>query len=123
MITLGVIWGSGVGFAYPILVVVSMRWFPENRGLVAGLCSGIYGSGAFLFDSIQSKIVNPTNIAIHPKLGYTQVPEILERIPLMCVYIAMIMLSMQMIAIFCIRNPPWYVTCVYMQKMHKYFCV
>eukprot|EP01084_Bolivina_argentea_P254373 427624_1 len=60
ILTYGIIFGSGVGIGYPVLVIVCMRWFPEKRGLICGIISAIFGSGAFVFDTIQTELVNPT---------------------------------------------------------------
>eukprot|EP01083_Nonionella_stella_P022559 62390_1 len=108
IVTYGVIFGCGVGIGYPVLVIVCMRWFPKHRGAVCGIISAIYGSGAFVFDSIQTALVNPDNVSINPSTGYVLQNDVIQRIPFMFAYIAAIMLTMQIIAIACVRSPPWF---------------
>eukprot|EP01083_Nonionella_stella_P104297 298719_1 len=104
------IFGCGVGIGYPIHPIVCMRWFPMRRGLVNGVISAIFGAGPFVFDAIQSKLVNPQNIAINAHFGYTKDDDIIERIPFMFVYVAGIMFTMQLLSLLCVKNPPWFVT-------------
>lgn len=106
--TLGIIWNAGNGIAFPILMIVCMRWFPNKRGLVGGFSLGLFGVGAFVFVFLESSLVNPSNIKIDHNIGYVKHPEIIERIPVMCMYIAAVMAGMQTISIFCIKNPPWF---------------
>jgi hypothetical protein len=87
-----------------------MRWFPLRRGLICGMISAVFGSGPFLFDSIQAKLVNPGNIPMNPSYGYAAEFAVVERIPFMFAYVAAIMLTMQSISILCIRSPPWFNT-------------
>lgn len=97
-----------MSIAYPILVLVGFRWFPNKHGLIGGICYGFIGSGGILFDIIQEYLINPQNIKFDHNVGYVHQPEIIARIPFMCVYIAVIMAGMQLISIVCISNPPWF---------------
>ena len=42
----GVIGGSGIGLAYVVPIAVSMRWFPDKKGLITGLAVAGFGFGA-----------------------------------------------------------------------------
>eukprot|EP01084_Bolivina_argentea_P074178 134590_1 len=108
-ITFG-LFGCGVGIGYPVQPIVCMRWFPMRRGLVNGIISAVFGSGPFVFDAIQSKLVNPENVAINDSYGYSKNTDILQRIPFMFAYVACIMFTMQLISIMCVKNPPWFIT-------------
>jgi len=110
VITYGIIFGSGVGIGYPVLVIVCMRWFPKQRGLICGIISAVFGSGAFVFDSIQTKLVNPHNLAIDASYGYVLQMDVVSRIPFMFAYVAAIMFTMQLIGIMCVRSPPWFIS-------------
>lgn len=110
MLTYGIILGSGVGIAFPVLVVVGMRWFPDKQGFIGGFCLAMLVSGAVVFDSLQSFLINPDHIHFNAKVGYAKQPQIIARIPLMCIYIALIMWVMQIISILCVSNPPWFVS-------------
>jgi len=44
-IFIGVIGGSGVGFAYVVPIVLGMKWFPEMKGLIIGpVMGGVLGN-------------------------------------------------------------------------------
>ena len=93
------LYGIGIGIGYPILLIVSLRWFPNKRhyGLIGGFISCIFGGVAIIFDLIETKLVNPMNVTIN-KLN-------IDNIPTMFVYVG---LSMFSIALLLIKNPPWY---------------
>ena len=38
-----------------------MRWFPHNKGMAMGVVVGGFGGGAFIFNQIQTAILNPDN--------------------------------------------------------------
>jgi oxalate/formate antiporter len=46
-LTYGVIGGFGTGIIYVGIVGLMVRWFPDRRGLAAGLAAAGYGFGAF----------------------------------------------------------------------------
>src|ERR1700744_4320868 len=46
-LTYGVIGGFGTGIIYVGIVALMVRWFPDRRGLAAGLAAAGYGFGAF----------------------------------------------------------------------------
>nr|KAG5698618.1 hypothetical protein BaRGS_003132 [Batillaria attramentaria] len=62
MLTYGVMFGLGIGFAYAIPLGVAMRWMPDRPGLVNGFVVAGFGGGAFIFDQIQTAYVNPHNL-------------------------------------------------------------
>ncbi len=45
-IFIGVIGGSGIGFAYVVPIAVGMRWFPDKKGMITGLAVAGFGFGA-----------------------------------------------------------------------------
>ena len=108
MVTYGIIFGIGTGIGYPVSVVVLMKWFPKRKGVVCGFNSAVFGAGVFVFDAIQTKLVNPYNLAMDSSYGYALQQDIIVRIPFMFIYVAAIMLTMNIIAIVCTRNPPWF---------------
>jgi MFS transporter, OFA family, oxalate/formate antiporter len=50
--TLYTIAGFGVAFVYCGGVAIGLKWFPDKRGLAAGLVTAGYGSGAALFNPL-----------------------------------------------------------------------
>lgn len=93
---------------YPLLVTAGMRWFSDKRGFVGGLSQGLMAGGGFIFDSLQTIFVNPSDIKYVAKVGLIKHPEIIARIPSMFLYIGIIMSGMQLIALASISNPPWF---------------
>lgn len=47
--TIGVLAGAGIGFAYVCPIAALVKWFPNSKGLVAGVAVAGFGLGAFLF--------------------------------------------------------------------------
>lgn len=46
LLFIGVVGGSGIGLAYVVPIAVSMRWFPDKKGLITGLAVAGFGFGA-----------------------------------------------------------------------------
>ncbi|MGH0052805.1 MAG: MFS transporter [Sphaerochaetaceae bacterium] len=52
LLAVGIVAGSGIGFAYVVPLSVGMQWFPRHKGLVTGLAVGGFGGGAVILASI-----------------------------------------------------------------------
>ena len=56
VLTIGIIGGAGIGFAYALPISTGVAWFPDKKGLVTGLGMAGFGAGAliwyYLFDGI-----------------------------------------------------------------------
>ena len=48
-LTIGVIGGAGIGFAYALPVSVGTKWFPDKKGLVVGLSMAGFGAGSLIW--------------------------------------------------------------------------
>ena len=46
VILIGFIGGAGIGMAYVVPIAVSIRWFPDKKGLITGLAVAGFGFGA-----------------------------------------------------------------------------
>src|SRR5205823_45858 len=44
----GVLGGIGAGIVYGVSIGSALKWFPDRRGLAAGITSGAFGAGAAL---------------------------------------------------------------------------
>jgi OFA family oxalate/formate antiporter-like MFS transporter len=53
--------GLGVAFAYCGAVSLALKWFPDRRGLAAGLIVAGYGSGAALCNPLFAHLIRATN--------------------------------------------------------------
>ena len=60
-LTQGVVAGIGLGLGYIVPLAMLVRWFPDHRGLIAGLAVTGFGAGAML--------VSPLAAAMLPTLG------------------------------------------------------
>ena len=46
LVFVGLVGGAGIGLGYVVPIAVGMRWFPDKKGLVAGLAVAGFGFGA-----------------------------------------------------------------------------
>lgn len=51
-LTVGIICGAGIGFAYVCPIAACVKWFPDKRGMVTGLAVAGFGAGAWLFAKV-----------------------------------------------------------------------
>jgi MFS family permease len=49
LIFIGIIGGAGIGLGYVVPIAVSMRWFPDKKGLISGLAVAGFGFGATIW--------------------------------------------------------------------------
>lgn len=49
LICIGIIGGAGIGLGYVVPIAVGMKWFPDKKGLVAGLAVAGFGFGATIW--------------------------------------------------------------------------
>ena len=49
VLTIGLIGGAGIGMGYVVPIAVGVKWFPDKKGLVAGLAVAGFGFGALLW--------------------------------------------------------------------------
>ncbi|MFH1844557.1 MAG: MFS transporter, partial [bacterium] len=54
---IGLVAGFGAGLAYLVPITVSIRWFPEHRGLVTGIAVAGFGGGAALVSYLGSHLM------------------------------------------------------------------
>ena len=80
-----------------------MRWFPNNKGMAMGIVVGGFGGGAFVFNQIQTAILNPDNIA--PDGDYFTDQSLLARVPNLMLILGAMYLSIQSVACFLVTEP------------------
>ena len=54
LLTIGIIGGAGIGFAYVVPLAVGVKWFPDKKGLLSGLAVAGFGFGAFIWIMLAS---------------------------------------------------------------------
>uniref|UniRef100_A0A0L8HAN9 Major facilitator superfamily (MFS) profile domain-containing protein n=1 Tax=Octopus bimaculoides TaxID=37653 RepID=A0A0L8HAN9_OCTBM len=79
LITYGLIFGFGVGLAYPIPTGCAMRWMPHRKGFVVGFVVAGYGGGAFIFNQVITGFINPRNLSPDIDHNGEQVKQELRR--------------------------------------------
>jgi len=58
----GVIAGLGMGLVYSCTIANTVKFFPDKRGLVAGLATAGYGSGAIIFAPVAQQIIQSSGV-------------------------------------------------------------
>ncbi|MDF3001328.1 MAG: NarK [Bacillota bacterium] len=56
-VSYGIIAGFGMGLVYSCTIANTVKFFPDKRGLVGGLATAGYGSGAIIFAPIAQQII------------------------------------------------------------------
>ena len=49
LILIGIVGGAGIGLAYVVPIAVGVKWFPDKKGMIAGLAVAGFGFGATLW--------------------------------------------------------------------------
>lgn len=104
LVTYGFIPGFGCGLAYMTPMSNGFGWYPNRKGLVAGVILAGFGIGTFIFNMAQTAFVNPNNLS-PPKDYFTQ-PEILDKVPQLFVFIGSIYAAMQFVGCCLLFKPP-----------------
>ena len=63
VLTYGLLFGVGVGFAYAPPIGCGIAWLPTRTGLVSGCVVAGFGLGALVFDQVLTALINPDNVA------------------------------------------------------------
>jgi OFA family oxalate/formate antiporter-like MFS transporter len=61
-LTYGVIGGIGLGFGYNAPVEVLAKWFPDRRGLIAGIAVGGFGAGALIIAPVATRLIQTVGV-------------------------------------------------------------
>ncbi|RNA25051.1 oxalate:formate antiporter-like isoform X1 [Brachionus plicatilis] len=88
VLTYGILFGIGSGFAYSGPISLAIKWFPNKSGLSVSAILFGYGASSILFDQIQTMYINPGNLSpdkpfssSFPDEKYFSNPELLARVP------------------------------------------
>lgn len=108
LVTYGFIPGFGCGLAYMTPMSNGFGWFPNRKGLVAGVILAGFGIGTFVFNMAQTAYVNPDNLSPPGDAnGYFTQHSILDRVPHLFVFIGTIYAIMQFIGCCLLFKPPY----------------
>ena len=61
-VSYGLIGGLGLGFAYIVPVAVLVKWFPDRRGLIAGIAVGGFGAGALITAPVATYLIRTVGV-------------------------------------------------------------
>ncbi len=61
-VTYGLLSGFGIAFAYGITIGNTVRFFPDKRGLIAGVSTAAYGAGSIIFPPIMQSIISARGV-------------------------------------------------------------
>lgn len=78
-LTIGIVAGAGIGFAYVCPIAALVKWFPEAKGLVSGIAVAGFGFGAFIFsDTKYLPIGGGSYLALHGPADFFMVHGIVS---------------------------------------------
>ncbi|MHA1339148.1 MAG: OFA family MFS transporter [Promethearchaeota archaeon] len=111
LITYGVLFGVGIGFAYVCPIACAAKWFPDKKGMINGIAVAGFGAGAFIFNKITTYIVNPTNIkativGTDGKLYFDPASPVVAKVPSLLILLGVIYAIMIIGGSFTLKNPP-----------------
>ena len=66
----GVIGGVGLGLGYVCPLAAAVKWFPDKKGLVAGIAVAGFGAGAFLFTQVGKWIIDAPSMGLSDAFLY-----------------------------------------------------
>ena len=61
-VTYGLLCGFGIAFAYGITIGNTVSFFPDKRGLIAGISTAAYGAGSIIFPPIMQKLIASSGV-------------------------------------------------------------
>ncbi len=111
MITYGVIFGIGIGFAYVTPIACAAKWFPDKKGMINGIAVAGFGAGAFIFNKITTLYVNPANLAAtiigtDDKLYFSPSSPVVGLVPSLLIILGAIYAVMTIVGSLTLKNPP-----------------
>lgn len=101
--TYGFVSALGQGIALIPTMTIGMRWFPNNKGMAMGIVVGGFGGGAFVFNQIQTAILNPDNLS--PQGEFFTNIDLLEKVPNLMIILGGLYFSIQLFACFLVTEP------------------
>eukprot|EP00096_Caligus_rogercresseyi_P010593 TRINITY_DN3921_c0_g1_i1.p1 TRINITY_DN3921_c0_g1~~TRINITY_DN3921_c0_g1_i1.p1 ORF type:complete len:515 (-),score=134.49 TRINITY_DN3921_c0_g1_i1:75-1619(-) len=107
--TYGFVSAFGQNIALIPTLTSAMKWFPNHKGTAMGIVVGGFGGGAFVFNQIQTRFINPENFKPEfygPNKGYFTEPALLERLPDLLLLLSGIYLGMGLFGSLLVTQPP-----------------
>jgi len=102
-LTYGVTQAFGEVIALIPPMTIAMSWFPEKKALATGIVVGGFGGGSFIWNQVQTRLINPNNIGVVDE--YFVDEEMLNRVPSLMLILAAVYFSIQVLCMFLIKVP------------------
>ncbi|WP_062532147.1 L-lactate MFS transporter [Jeotgalibaca dankookensis] len=61
-LTYGIILGLGIGAGYGTATALTLKWFPDKKGLAGGLTAAGFGSGAIILAPIATRMIESVGV-------------------------------------------------------------
>lgn len=107
LMSYGFLPGFGCGLAYMTPMSNGFGWYPNRRGLVAGVILAGFGIGTFVFNIAQTAYVNPDNLSPpQDASGYFTQDSVLTKVPGLFLFIGSIYAAMQFVGCCLLFKPP-----------------
>lgn len=99
----GICFGLFSGILYMVPINICYSYFPDNKGLIAGIISSGYGFGSMIFATIVLDIVNPDDEHADEFSCFSR--DVADRLPKAIRVLSLIYLIGMIIAGFMITHP------------------
>ncbi|CAF1022301.1 unnamed protein product, partial [Brachionus calyciflorus] len=106
ILTFGILFGFGSGFAYVAPLSIAMKWFPKNSGFSTSTILLGYGLSSVFLNPIETVYINPNNLSPdlpysleYPDEKYFSNKELLERVPRIFIILGVITAGLQLIGL------------------------
>ncbi|CAG2117652.1 unnamed protein product [Medioppia subpectinata] len=86
------------GLLYSSVIVNCIKWFPNNKGLVTGVVTGVNAFSPFIFIQFQTFYLNPNNVKPN-RDGYFEDTQMLSKVPQLFIILSAIYGVMGLIGI------------------------
>lgn len=108
LLTYGVLFGVGIGFAYVCPIACAGKWFPDKKGMINGIAVAGFGAGAFIFNKITTAFVNPANVDTQSivDLSSQAARDVAGNVPGLFILLGIIYAVMIVGGALTLRNPP-----------------
>lgn len=106
--TYGIMFGAGAGISYTAAYVSVQKYYPEKKGMVTGMVSMGYGSGALVFNQVATAFANPQNAEALVEYNGNRYfdGEVPNNVPTMFLILAISYALLMIIGCILIKEPP-----------------
>ncbi|MHA1730650.1 MAG: OFA family MFS transporter [Promethearchaeota archaeon] len=111
LLTYGVLFGIGIGFAYVCPIACAAKWFPDKKGLINGIAVAGFGAGAFIFNKVMTYFVNPGNttatvLGSDGKYYFAADSSVVAAVPGLFILLGVVYGAMIIAGSLSLKNPP-----------------